>query len=59
MIKAVATGIVALTVIGSVLVFLLTVAGVVIPVPLRVIALAATGVSFLLCMWTVARWGSL
>jgi len=57
--KAVSTGFVALTVIGSILVFVLTLAGVVIPVPLRVVALAATGVSFLLCMSTVARWGAL
>lgn len=50
---------VGLTVAGSVLVFILTVAGVSIPVPLRVIALAATGVSWALCMSTVARWGPL
>lgn len=47
------------TVAGSVLVFILTVAGVSIPVPLRVIALGATGVSLALCMTAVAYRGPL
>lgn len=54
MIKAVATGIVALTVIGSLLIFVLTVTGVVVPTPVRVVALAATALSFAICMTAIA-----
>lgn len=55
MIKAVSTGFVALTVIGSVLIFVLTVTGVVVPTPVRVVALAATAVSFAICLTAIAH----
>ncbi|PIB95319.1 hypothetical protein [Caulobacter sp. X] len=54
MIKSVSTGFVALTVVGSVLIFGLTVAGVVVPTPVRVIALAATAISLAICMTAIA-----